>query len=62
MLTFLTLEATVFYYDDDLELGMVFFLVSKKKTLQPACGGQRDRRQETHTYLPTYVVMMLLRL
>jgi hypothetical protein len=30
MLTFLTLEATVFYYDDDLELGCYFFGLKEK--------------------------------
>lgn len=38
MLTFLTLEATVFYYDDDLELGMflIFGLKEKKNCNQHA--------------------------
>jgi hypothetical protein len=58
MLTFLTLVATVFYYDDDLELGCFFFGSQRKTKLQPACGGQigGDRRH-TPTYLPTYLPM-----
>jgi hypothetical protein len=55
MLTFLTLEATVFYYDDDLELGMLFLLVSKKKKIATSMRGPDRRRQETPTYLPTYL-------
>jgi hypothetical protein len=40
MLTFLSLEATVFYYDDDLELGMFFFWSQRKKNCNQHAGAR----------------------